>query len=143
MHVKYIVFVVSTLRVFILQKHCTTRPFLVYCGLLSAIKQPRMVQLIRSNIQNYSFYVENFSQDLDFWFQHVKGVHFGKNGTRVSFLVFINECITMKKVREIHLMSGELKITPKEIQAILSVESDSALWWGQRGHCCHCGVSQQ
>jgi len=33
----------------------------------------------------------------------------------------------MKKVREIHLMSGDLKITPKEIQAILSVESDSAL----------------
>ena len=87
-----------------------------------------MVQLIRSNIQNYRFYVETFSQALDFWFQHLKGVHFGKNDTRISFLVVINECITMKKVRGIHLISGELKITPKEIQAILSVENDSALW---------------
>jgi len=103
MHAKYIIFVVSTWMVFILEKNCTKRPFLVYCGLLSAIKQPRMVQLIRSNIQNYRFYVETFSQALDFWFQHLKGVHFGKNDTRISFLVVINECITMKKVRGIHL----------------------------------------
>ena len=141
MHVKYIIFLVSTLRVFILEKNCTKKSFLVYCGLLSAIKQPRMVQLIRSNIQNYSFYVENFSQDLDFLFQHLKVVHFGKNDTRISFLFVINECITMKKWGE--YTSGDLKITPKEIQAIISVESDSALWWGERGHCVHCGASQQ
>ena len=40
-------------------------------------------------------------------------------------------------------ISGDMKITPKAIQAIHSVESDSALWWAQRGHCYHCEVSQK
>ena len=69
------------------KKNGTTRAFLVNCGLLSAIKQPGMVQLIRSNIQNQSFYVENFSQDPDFLFQHFKGVHFVKNDTKRPFMV--------------------------------------------------------
>ena len=140
MHVKYIIFLVSTLRVFILEKNCTKRPFLVYCGLLSVIKQPGMVQLIRSNIQNQSFYVENFSQDLDFWFQHFKGVHFGKNDTRISFLVVINECITMTKVRLIHLRWLE------DNSKSNSGHTFSRKWFSsliQRGHCCHCGASQK
>ena len=122
------------------EKHCTKMPFLVYCGLLSAIKQPRMVQLIRSNIQNYRFYVETFSQDLDFWFQHLKGVHFGKNDTRISFLVVINECITMTKVRVIHLRWLE------DNSKSNSGHTFSRKWFSsliQRGHCCHCGASQK
>ena len=42
----------------------TKRPFLVYCGFLSVIKQPKMVQSIRYKIQNYNTYMENNFQDL-------------------------------------------------------------------------------
>ena len=76
-----------------------------------------MVQLIRYNIQNQSFYVENVSQDLDFWFQHLKGVHFGKNDTRISFLVVINECITITKVRGTHVRWNS--VTTIEIPLLL------------------------
>ena len=67
-------------------KNGTERPFLENCGSLSAIKQPKMVQLIRSKIQNYNLYVGNIFQDLEFLFQHFNCVCCENNGTNWPFL---------------------------------------------------------
>ena len=67
-------------------KNNTKRPFLVSFGSLSAIKQPKMVQLIRSKNQNENLYLGNIFQYLEFWLHHFKGVNFGKNGTERPFL---------------------------------------------------------
>ena len=87
-------------------KKGTKRPFWENCGLLCAIKQPKMVQLIRSKIQKYNLYLENVSKDLKFWFQHFKGVHFGKIGTKGPFL---ENCGLLSAIRQ-----------PKMVQLIRS-----------------------
>ena len=56
----------STLSVFILKNNGTKRPFLENCGLLSAIRQQKMVKLIISTINIEALYMRNIIQHLEF-----------------------------------------------------------------------------
>ena len=82
---------------------------MVNCGLLSAIKQPKMVQLISSQIQNYNSYVENLFQYLEFLLQHFEGVQFGKNGTKRPFLENCGLVSAIKQPKMFQLIGSKIK----------------------------------
>ena len=93
--------------------HCerndTNRPFLETCGWLSAIRQQKMVQFIISKIQNYNFYLGNSFKHPEFWFQHFKGVHFGKNDTKRPFLENCGLLSAIKQPKMVQLIIFQIQ----------------------------------
>ena len=90
-------------------KNGTTKPFLKNCGLLSAIRPPKIDELIGSKIYNYNWHVENIFKDLEFWFQHLKGVHFGKNDTKRPFLENCGSLSAIKQPKVVKLMRSKIQ----------------------------------
>ena len=122
-----------SLTVFILGKNGTKRAFLLNCGLLSAIKQPKMVQLIRSKILNLNFFLGNIFQDLAFWFQHLNCVHCEKNGTN---RLFMENCGLLSAIRQPQMVQSIRSTIQIEVLCMRNIIQHLESWF-QYFNCVH------
>ena len=87
----------------------TKRPFLVNCGSLSAMKQPKMVQLIRSKIQNEYLKMEKHFKHPFLWLKECNSVNFGKNNTKRPFLVNFGSLSAIKQPKMVQLIRSKIQ----------------------------------
>ena len=111
----------------------TRRPFLKTCGLLSEIKQPKSIQLMRSKIQKYNWYVGNIFQDLAFWFQHLNCVHYDKNSTNSPFM---ENCGLLTAIRQPQMVQSIRSTIQIEFLCMRNIIQDLEFWF-QYFNCVH------